>query len=35
VIHGNSGGRFLMVRHAGKAAARAKRIAVKVPAGPP
>ena len=35
VIHGNSGGRFLMVRQAGKTAARTKRIAVKVPAGPP
>ena len=35
VIHGNSGGRFLMVRQAGRAAARRKKVAVKVPTGPP
>ena len=29
-IHGNSGGRFLMVRQSGKDAARKKRVAVKV-----
>jgi hypothetical protein len=32
-IHGNSGGRFLMVRQSGKDAARKKRVAVKLPAG--
>ncbi len=31
VIHGNSGGRFLMVRQAGKAAARRKKVSVVVP----
>ena len=31
VIHGNSGGRFLMVRQAGKAAARRKKVSVSIP----
>ena len=30
-IHGNSAGRFLMVRQGGNAAARKKRVAVKLP----
>ena len=32
-IHGNSRGRFLMVRQGGQAAAQKRRTAVKVPAG--
>jgi hypothetical protein len=34
-IHGNSAGRFLMVRQGGNVAARKKRVAVKVPSGAP
>jgi len=34
-IHGNSTGRFLMVRQGGTAAARKKKVAVKLPTGAP
>ena len=34
-IHGNSTGRFLMVRQGGNVAARKKKVAVKLPTGAP